>query len=253
MRLRVSDTRHLVVRRATFFTNIKVLLKRKSRIIFAACAVWIVGFLFYQIGKTDGGYSEWSNYSDCSASCGKGTRRKFRTCTNPAPNFIGRSCSGIGRSSETIPCFVKNCPVDGGFTSWSEFEDCTVSCGGGVMRRVRRCSDPEPQFGGKDCEGDTEETRTCNEEIPCPIDGGFSDWSDFTACSVTCGVGVQWRNRTCTNPSPKHGGKICKGAIKEKHHCEIVCGSNPTPTQSNALSVDPTIDPKSPVEWITQF
>ena len=106
MRLRVSDTRHLVVRRATFFTNIKVLLKRKSRIIFAACAVWIVGFLFYQIGKTDGGYSEWSNYSDCSVSCGKGTRRKFRTCTNPAPNFIGRSCSGIGPKlrNNTVLC-----------------------------------------------------------------------------------------------------------------------------------------------------
>ena len=34
-------------------------------------------------------------------------------------------------------------------------------------------------------------------------------WSDFGACSKTCGDGTQ--TRTCTNPKPANGGKACAG------------------------------------------
>ena len=39
------------------------------------------------------------------------------------------------------------------------------------------------------------------------MDGG---WSDFSACSKTCGDGTQ--TRTCTNPAPAFGGEGCVGA-----------------------------------------
>ena len=42
------------------------------------------------------------------------------------------------------------------------------------------------------------------------VDGGFSNWSNWTACSVSCGTGFELRQRTCTNPLPMHGGKLCE-------------------------------------------
>lgn len=59
------------------------------------------------------------------------------------------------------------------------------------------------------------------------VDGGFSDWSDFGGCSVTCGNGQQMRNRTCSNPKPSHGGKSCSGAFSETKSCnEKKCPGN---------------------------
>ena len=42
---------------------------------------------------------------------------------------------------------------------------------------------------------------------PVAVDGG---WSDFSACSKTCGDDTQ--TRTCTNPAPAFGGEECVGA-----------------------------------------
>ncbi|MDD2647033.1 MAG: hypothetical protein PHV78_03680 [Patescibacteria group bacterium] len=59
--------------------------------------------------------------------------------------------------------------------------------------------------------GDNKSCTITNNDIqaappPTPIDGGWSDWS---ACSVSCGGGT--KTRTCTNPAPANGGKNCEG------------------------------------------
>ena len=64
-------------------------------------------------------------------------------------------------------CSIKPCPVNDGFGKWSEYSICTVSCGGGVQYRERKCNSPPPKYGGKDCNGPIRENRTC-EEKECP-------------------------------------------------------------------------------------
>ena len=63
------------------------------------------------------------------------------------------------------------------------------------------------------------------------VDGRWSGWRDWEICSVTCGGGIQNRERTCTNPPPAHGGKDCIGERIISRACnEDPCpGMNKTP------------------------
>ena len=49
--------------------------------------------------------------------------------------------------------------------------------------------------------------------------GGWSKWSGWTSCSQTCGTGSQERSRSCTNPEPKYGGRLCTGVKNNKRIC----------------------------------
>ena len=57
--------------------------------------------------------------------------------------------------------------IDGGWSNWSAYGDCSVTCGTGSYTRNRECNSPEPSNGGSTCAGDTSETREC-DEVGCP-------------------------------------------------------------------------------------
>lgn len=59
--------------------------------------------------------------------------------------------------------------VNGNYTSWSIWKECSATCGGGIQERSRTCTNPKPQNGGQDCAalGPAAETRSCNSQ-PCP-------------------------------------------------------------------------------------
>ena len=91
--------------------------------------------------------------------------------------------------------------------TWTNYNTCSATCGGGIQERTRSC-----QYG-PGCPGLDSETMTCSTN-PCPgkhmvnclltslyknafIYTVWSPWGDFESCSVTCGGGLQSRNRNC--------------------------------------------------------
>ena len=53
------------------------------------------------------------------------------------------------------------------WTNWAPWTECTLTCGGGTQITDRTCTNPEPQHGGADCDGDSHMTQSCNMEV-CP-------------------------------------------------------------------------------------
>uniref|UniRef100_A0A7M4DZI5 ADAM metallopeptidase with thrombospondin type 1 motif 8 n=1 Tax=Crocodylus porosus TaxID=8502 RepID=A0A7M4DZI5_CROPO len=60
--------------------------------------------------------------------------------------------------------------VDGDWGPWSPWGTCSRTCGGGVQFSHRNCNNPEPQNGGKYCEGQRAKYQSCHTE-ECPADG----------------------------------------------------------------------------------
>ncbi|KAJ8939578.1 hypothetical protein NQ314_011073 [Rhamnusium bicolor] len=75
-------------------------------------------------------------------------------------------CEEVGnRRLERVPVVLN--PQDGGWSDWTPWRSCSRSCGTGVQFRSRKCNNPVPSYGGRACEGEPEEWRTCNTNS-CP-------------------------------------------------------------------------------------
>jgi len=98
---------------------------------------------------------------------------------------------------------------------------CSKSCGGGIQKKERECTNPTPAYGGKSCAGSLTASQKCNTQ-PCPIDGGWTAWGLWRKCSRSCGGGRTYRLRTCTNPSAKYGGERCPGAPIQAKQCGTI-------------------------------
>jgi len=57
----------------------------------------------------------------------------------------------------------------------------------------RSCTNPLPSYGGNYCAGSPINITSCNSTQPCPIDGNWSAWTSYSACSGTCGSGIMSR------------------------------------------------------------
>ncbi|XP_051935869.1 A disintegrin and metalloproteinase with thrombospondin motifs 2-like isoform X1 [Hippocampus zosterae] len=84
--------------------------------------------------------------------------------TKKGPPIDGTMC-GNGKH-----CFKGHCvwltadimKQNGNWGSWSEFGECSHTCGGGVQFRTRDCDNPRPVNGGRTCVGATYQFQMCN-------------------------------------------------------------------------------------------
>uniref|UniRef100_A0A4W6F785 ADAM metallopeptidase with thrombospondin type 1 motif 7 n=1 Tax=Lates calcarifer TaxID=8187 RepID=A0A4W6F785_LATCA len=65
---------------------------------------------------------------------------------------------------------------------------------------------------------------------PESINGGWASWSEWSACSRTCGAGVQGAQRDCDNPVPKYRGKYCLGERRRYKICNVALCPHDLPT-----------------------
>ncbi|TNN80968.1 Thrombospondin type-1 domain-containing protein 4 [Liparis tanakae] len=137
--------------------------------------------------------------TECSASCGRGSQNRVILCINRHTDeeVPGRKCDS---AAEPVPeeelCNTHPCPPFWEASSWSE---CSVSCGPGVQQRQLQC---RQSFGNRStmvhpqrCANLTppESSQACQISLCSHWEVG-SDWS---TCSVDCGVGRRTRSVRC--------------------------------------------------------
>jgi chondroitin sulfate proteoglycan 4 len=122
-------------------------------------------------------------------------------------------------------CPILDSPVDGGWSAWSEWFKCAQSGdnpskidepGSNVDScwcRTRTCDNPLPKSGGRSCTGMNIMVTNCT------VNGGWTEWSAWSACSQTCGIAIKTRRRTCGNPKPAFGGRVCVGPDRAEIYC----------------------------------
>ncbi|KAK6195015.1 hypothetical protein SNE40_000536 [Patella caerulea] len=217
-----------------------------------------------------GGWTEYtlSDTSDCSTTCGGGEKilTFTRSCTDPSPMYGGNGCVGDTERTDTTTCNENPCPVNGGwtdFTEWEEINECDSLCGGGIKeeQRDRTCTNPAPAYGGDDCDGESSQVRnvTCNTELcgdKCPsgrntyiAHGGnknrYYQCDNDVARLRDCAVGTMWSqdHTNCINipvstecdvsddhiadPDNCHNYRICDGGLLKTVSCAPGTAFNP--------------------------
>uniref|UniRef100_A0A669CEF6 Adhesion G protein-coupled receptor B3 n=1 Tax=Oreochromis niloticus TaxID=8128 RepID=A0A669CEF6_ORENI len=157
-----------------------------------------------------GVWEEWSPWSLCSFTCGRGHRTRTRMCS--PPQHGGRACDGP--ETQTKLCNIALCPVDGQWQEWSSWSDCSVTCANGTQQRTRQCS--AAAHGGSECRGHWAESRECHNP-DCTANGQWNPWGPWSGCSKSCDGGWQRRARVCQGAAVT--GQQCDGSGEEVRKC----------------------------------
>ncbi|XP_065062790.1 A disintegrin and metalloproteinase with thrombospondin motifs 6-like [Rhopilema esculentum] len=154
-------------------------------------------------------------WSDCSKTCGKGTRTRDHNCAELRSNdkyFVVKDQSLCKSKKEKLPltenCNQIKCPSMWKSGNWSK---CSTSCGKGYMTRTVECKRIN-EDGSIKIVNELECSRmarpfskeSCNEDEPC------SAWRIvFGECSRHCGGGLQFPKIVCMAAGEKESSVLC--------------------------------------------
>jgi len=135
-------------------------------------------------------------------SCQDGPMRFRYRRIEQQPAHSGLPC--IGSLREVTSCFAR---VDCEVSSWTDWDQCDKTCGGGQQMRHRQVT-KNPANGGTPCPEVLIETQGCALS-PCRRrDCIVSPWATWSGCSSSCGIGYRTRSRDFQQ-RPCEGGRGC--------------------------------------------
>lgn len=171
-------------------------------------------------------WSEWADWTACTATCGGGVKVRQRSIKEKASGK-GKICPGAIK--QEAHCGVWTCPQDCQMSDWGEWASCTGPCpsGNGTKMRLRNISAPAVGAGAA-CAGPFQQESSCRSCCPGACSNcQWGAWGDWTDCSKTCGTGTQFRLRNISIQATP-GGADCEGNDWDQKNCssERDCGSN---------------------------
>jgi hypothetical protein len=154
----------------------------------------------------------WAGWTPCTKQCGGGTSTNTQQRT-VLTAFGGKPC---GAFTKTKTCNEHSCAVDCVMGSWGGWSGCSLTCGGGVTKRTRPIN-VNVAFGGAECDSG-EQIESCNVDA-CPVDCVVGDWTEWSACTVSCGAAGGSKTRSRSNVAAQLGGVVCPTKNVEVESC----------------------------------
>ncbi|EDW11993.2 uncharacterized protein Dmoj_GI17443, isoform B [Drosophila mojavensis] len=174
-----------------------------------------------------------TEWSPCSVTCGEGIRRRAYKCkifleySRTVATVNDSLCEGTKPHDETERCVEEVCSLPVGYDDqyprdsikvgvsepgktyvWREqgYTSCSASCLGGVEELIINCvrEDNGRVVSPFLCSPETKpeaRVRTCNDR-PCPPRWNYSD---YTPCSKSCGIGIKTREVQCIHEVTRGG------------------------------------------------
>jgi hypothetical protein len=193
-------------------------------------------------------------WSPCDTTCGGGTRTRRREVVSPA-TFGGKACPNLESIEQ---CEEHFCPVDCKYGTWTDWTECSVTCGAGGTQARQRHIRSQPSHGGAPCT-ETEQHKDC-DVVVCPVHCNITAFGPFSDCDKSCGGGFKSRTRSIVShgsagyecpptedvqPCNTHGCPVdCEvTGFSAWGLCSAVCGPG-TKTQTRVVLTEPANDGK---------